>query len=321
MRIKNVCILGGTGFVGRHIASRLGDRNDINIRVPTRNRERQRDLLVLPNLRLTEIDVYDAQDLQAQFADVDCVINLIGILNDSSSDKHGFQQTHVELPRKIIEACQATGVRRLLHMSALGAADDAPSHYLRSKAEAESLVLQANTDDFSTTCFRPSVIFGSGDSFFCRFADLLKRAPGFFPLPTPNTRYSPVFVGDVADAFVNSLTDDSTFGQAVELCGPQSYTLRELVEYTAQLSGSKSRIIGLGDRLSRLQARILGRMPGQPYSYDNYLSATLDNTCSGEGLQKLGVQPTAIEAVVPRYLAGIGARRRYDSYRKDARRA
>lgn len=321
MRIKNVCILGGTGFVGRHVASRLGDRGDITVRVLTRNRERQRDLLVLPNLHLTEIDVYDSQALRAQLTDVDCVINLIGILNDSNRDTHSFQQTHVELPRRILEASQEAGVRRLLHMSALGAAADAPSRYQRSKAEAESLVLAANSEGFSTTCFRPSVIFGSGDSFFSRFADLLKLAPGFFPLPTPDARFSPVFVGDVADAFVNSLTERSTFGRTFDLCGPQTYTLRELVAYTAELTGSKCRIIGLNDRLSRLQARILGRMPGQPYSYDNYLSATRDNTGPCDGLRELGVRPTAVEAVVPGYLTDFNARRRYDAYRKDAGRA
>lgn len=321
MRIQNVCILGGTGFVGRHIASRLGDRDDITVRVLTRNRERQRDLLVLPNLHLTEVDVYDSQALQAQLADADCVINLIGILNDSSINSHNFQKTHVDLPRTILEASQKAGARRFLHMSALGAAADAPSQYQRSKAEAESLVLAANSDDFNTTCFRPSVIFGPGDSFFCRFADLLKSAPGFFPLPTPEARFSPVYVADVADAFVSSLRDRSTFGRAIDLCGPKTYTLRELVEYTAALSGSKCRIIGLSDRLSRLQAHILGRFPGKPYSYDNYLSATQDNTGSCDGLRELGISPTTVETIVPRYLTDFDARRRYDDFRKDAGRA
>lgn len=321
MRIKNVCILGGTGFVGRHIASRLGDHSDITVRVLTRNRERQRDLLVLPNLHLTEVDVYDSQALQAQLVDADCVINLIGILNDSKSDTHSFQKTHIELPRQLIAACQATGVRRLLHMSALGAAPDAPSEYQRSKAQAESLVLAANSDELSTTCFRPSVIFGLGDSFFSRFAGLLRRAPGFFPLPTPNARFSPVFVGDVAEAFVSSMNNRATFGRAIDLCGPRTYTLHELVSYTAEVTNRKTRIIGLNDRLSRLQAHLLGRLPGKPYSYDNYLSATRDNTGSCDGLQELGIKPTAVEAVVPGYLTSFNVRRRYDTFRRSAGRA
>lgn len=319
MHIQRICILGGTGFVGRHIANRLGDQ-PVSVRVLTRNRERQRDLLVIPNLELVEADVHDPEVLRKHFAETDCVINLVGILNDPSRTGRGFERAHVELPRKVIDSCRATGVQRLLHMSALGAAADAPSQYQRSKAEGERLVLAANEAELATTCFRPSVIFGPGDSFFSRFAGLLKWAPGFFPLPTPNTRFSPVFVGDVAAAFVNSLEERDTFGRAIDLCGPRTYSLRELVKYTAQVSQHQRRIIGLSDRLSRLQARILSRLPGQPYSYDNYLSATRDNVGSCNGLQQLGITPTAVETVVPSYLASFGARRRYDLFRKGARR-
>lgn len=316
---RRICILGGTGFVGRHLANALGDA-EVSMRVLTRNRERQRDLLVIPNLELVQADIHDPAVLRKHFAESEIVINLVGILNDRHRDGREFQQAHVNLPRQIVDICRQTGVRRLLQMSALGAASDAPSKYQQTKAEGEALVLAADAPHFATTSFRPSVIFGPGDSFFTRFANLLKIAPGFFPLPTPEARFSPVYVGDVAQAFINSLDERNTFGRSIELCGPRTYTLRELVEYTAEVSGHKRRIVGLSDSLSRLQARILGRFPGQPYSYDNYLSATRDNVGSGDGLRQLDITPTALEAIVPSYLSDFGARRRYDLFRKGARR-
>lgn len=319
MHVRSICILGGSGFVGRHICSRLASSR-LSVRVLTRRRERQRDLLVLPNLQLMEADIHDPQNLRAHFAEVDCVINLVGILNDPSRDGSGFEQVHVELVRKVTETCLDTGVRRLLHMSALGAARDAPSRYLRSKAEGERIALAAHGEALAVTAFRPSVIFGPGDSFFSRFARLLKRAPGFFPLPTPEACFSPVYVDNVAWAFINSLNERATFGRTFELCGPKTYTLRELVEYTARVSGHERRVIGLSDRLSRLQAQVLGRLPGQPYTLDNYLSATVDNTGTGDGLKELGIEPVALEAIVPGYLSDFSARRRYDLFRKGTHR-
>lgn len=316
---RRICILGGTGFVGRHLVNALGDAN-VSMRVLTRNRSRQRDLLVIPNLELVQADIHDPAVLRKHFAESEVVINLVGILNSRPRDGREFQQVHAELPKSVVDICRQTGVQRLLHMSALGAANDAPSKYQQSKAEGEAVVLAANAQHFATTSFRPSVIFGPGDSFFSRFANLLKMAPGFFPLPTPQARFSPVFVGDVAQAFINSLDERDTFGRSIELCGPRTYTLRELVEYTAEVAGHKRRIIGLSDGLSRLQARILGRFPGQPYSYDNYLSATRDNVGSCDGLRELNIIPTAVEAIVPSYLADFGVRRRYNIFRKGARR-
>lgn len=316
---RRICILGGTGFVGRHLANALGDAK-VSMRLLTRNRERQRDLLVIPNLELVQADIHDPAVLRKHFAESDIVINLVGILNDRHHDGRDFQKVHVDLPRMVVDICRQTDVRRLLHMSALGAASDAPSKYQQSKAEGEALVLAANAQHFATTSFRPSVIFGPGDSFYTRFANLLKMAPGFFPLPTPEARFSPVYVGDVAQAFINSMDERDTFGRSIELCGPHTYTLRKIVEYTAEVAGHQRRILGLSDSLSRLQARILGRFPGQPYSYDNYLSATRDNSGPCDGLRELGIIPTAPEAIVPSYLSDFGARRRYDIFRKGARR-
>lgn len=319
MRMQRVCILGGSGFVGRHLANRLHDRG-IHSRVPTRHRERTKQILVVPGLDLVEANIHDAEKLQELFRECDAVINLVGILNESGFDGSGFHRAHVELTDKVLEACRQTGVQRLLHMSALGAdADNGPSYYQRTKGEAERRVMAA-ADDLNVTVFRPSVIFGPDDNFFNQFRLLLKLSPGVFPLPTPKARFSPVYVGDVVEAFVRALKDRETFGKRYDLCGPQTYTLEELVRYTAEQAGLRRIVWPGSDRLSRLQARVLQRIPGKPYSMDNYLSATVDNVCSVNSLPELGIAPTAIEAVVPGYLSNKTERARYNQFRMTARR-
>ena len=160
------------------------------------------------------------------------------------------------------------------------------------------------------------MIFGPGDIFFNRFAGLLGSLPGPFPLACPEARFAPVYVGDVVEAFARTLEDKTTWGKHYELCGPESFTLRALVEYTARQSGLDKRIIGLGDSASRLQARILGKLPGKPFSYDNYLSLQVSSLCSKDGLQELGIKPTSIDSVVPYMLADKSARRRYQQLRR-----
>ncbi|WP_041381924.1 complex I NDUFA9 subunit family protein [Spiribacter curvatus] len=318
MRIQTVCILGGTGFVGRQIANRLAN-TPIRIKVLTRRRERNRHLLPIPNLELVEANIHDPAELAHQLEGVDAVINLVAILNESSKPGRGFETVHVELVEKLLEACQTAGVRRLLHMSALGAAVDGPSRYQQTKGEGERLALAANGDDLAVTVFKPSVVFGAADGFLNTFAGMLKLAP-VMPLPTPNAKFQPVYVDDVAAAFEHSLTDRRTFGRTYELGGPNVYTLETLVRYVARLLGLKRAIIGLPDGLSRLQGRILQRFPGKPYTYDNYLSSQVDNVCSHNGLPELGVHPTSLEAVAPGYLGAGKSRDRYDEWRRDAGR-
>jgi uncharacterized protein YbjT (DUF2867 family) len=319
MQLRNVCILGGTGFVGRHIANRLAAPQErFHIRVLSRRRERNRHVLVIPNLYLYEADIYDEDTLYRFFSGCDAVINLVGILNESG--KNGFQRAHVDLPELVVRTCKRAGVRQLLHMSALGANPEAPSRYQQTKAEGERLVHAAADDSLSVTSFRPSVIFGPEDDFFNRFARLL-HIPGPFPLPTPKARFSPVYVGDVADAFVAALGHpESAGGARYELCGPRTYSLEELVAYTARTAGIQKRIMPLGDGLSRLQARLLGLVPGKPYSYDNYLSSSVDNVCSHNALPDLGIEPTAIEAVVPAYIGHGSLRSQYGRMRQLAHR-
>lgn len=318
MRIQTVCILGGTGFVGRQIANRLAN-TPIHIKVLTRRRERNRHLLPIPNLELVETDIHDAQQLAAQLEGVDAVINLVAILNESKKPGRDFETVHVRLVEKLLEACQTAGVKRLLHMSALGADIDGPSRYQQTKGEGERLALAANGDDLAVTVFKPSVVFGPADSFLNTFAGLLRMAP-VMPLPTPEAKFQPVYVDDVAAAFETALSDRRTFGRTYELGGPTVYSLKTLVRYVAELLGIRRAIVGLPDGLSRLQGRIMQRVPGQPYTYDNYLSAQVDNVCSHNALPDLGIHPTALEAVAPGYLGGQKSRDRYDEWRRDAGR-
>ena len=318
---QQICVLGGSGFVGQRIISSLVAEGH-SIRVLTRRREFHRELLVLPTVEVVDADVHQLDDLKQNFAGQDTVINLIGILNEKRDNGKGFYHVHVELAQKVIEACKSQGVKRLLHMSALNA-DPATgsSYYLRSKGEAEQRVHAAQ--GIKVTSFRPSVIFGPGDSFFNRFAGLLRMTPGVLPLACGQARFAPVFVGDVAQAFTRSLDNPATYGQRYNLCGPHEYTLQQLVQYTARLVGLKRRVISLGKFSSLLQANVLQYFPGKPFSRDNYRSMQMPSTCKkGENVlhDVFGIEPTSIEAEVPRYLVQRVSRQQYMDFRRHARR-
>ena len=319
MHQTTICLTGGTGFVGQHLVHKLTQQGN-KVRVLTRRRERHRGLIVNPAVTLIETDIHDAEQLRLQFRDVDVVINLVGILNESDSKGAGFRRAHVELPEKIVAAALDSGVSRLLHMSALNAdAGEQHSHYLKSKGEGENLVHAAADRGLVVTSFRPSVIFGAGDSFFNRFATLLQLSRPLFPLACPDSRFAPVYVNDVTEAMCRSL-DEATGGERLELCGPEVYTLKELVIYTREQLGLRCMIAGLGDGLSRLQARMLGIMPGKPFSLDNYYSLQKNSICSANALPTLGITPTPIAVVVPGYLANRTTRGHYDTFRRQSRR-
>ena len=319
MHQKTICLLGGTGFIGQHLVHKLAQQG-YRVRVLTRRREWHRSLIVNPAVTLVETDIHNADQLRQQFRGVDVVINLVGILNESDSKGAGFRRAHVELPEKIVAAALDSGVSRLLHMSALNAdAGEQHSLYLKTKGEGEDLVHAAATRGLVVTSFRPSVIFGAGDRFFNRFATLLKLSRPLFPLACPGSRFAPVYVNDVTEAMYRSL-DEATGGERLDLCGPQVYTLKELVTYTREQLGLRCRIAGLGDGLSRLQARVLGLMPGKPFSLDNYYSLQRDSICSANALPTLGITPTPIAAVVPGYLANRNTRGHYDTFRRQSRR-
>ena len=320
MHHETVCLTGGTGFVGQHLANRL-TQHGYKVRILTRRRERHRALIVNPDVTLVETDVHNADALRQQFEGVDVVINLVGILNEAGKKSTGFRQVHVELPEKIVAATTASGVSRLLHMSALNAAaGEQNSLYLKTKGEGEDLVHAAAGQGLVVTSFRPAVIFGVGDSFFNRFAALLKIAGPVFPLACPDSRFAPVCVTDVVEAMCRSI-GDATGGERLELCGPETFTLAELVGYTRDLLQLRCRIVGLNGSLSRLQAKALGLVPGKPFSMDNYYSLQHDSVCTDNALPTLGITPAPIAAVVPAYLAGQHARGHYQGFRRHSRRA
>jgi uncharacterized protein YbjT (DUF2867 family) len=320
MKNNTVCLLGGTGFVGYHLANRL-THHGYTVKILTRRRERHRELLVNPAIRIIEADVVDTNQLRRNFNGAGAVINLIGVLNERNQKEGSFARIHAVLPGLIAEAAAAAGVARLLHMSALHADAAEPySRYLKTKGEGEDRAHAAANPNLGVTSFRPSVIFGPGDSFFNRFAALLRLSPLFFPLACPESRFAPVYVGDVAAAFSAALTDDATRGQRLELCGPDSYSLKELVVYTRDTLGLKKPVIGLGDALSRWQAHLLGLMPGSPFTLDNYHSLQHDSLCSDNALPALGITPTAINTIVPGYIAGRNLRSRFHAFRQVARR-
>jgi NADH dehydrogenase len=298
---RSITILGGSGFVGRSIANRLIAAG-YNLRIPTRDPEQVHpDIRILPETEILQADIHDPQTLKDLIAGSRCAINLVGILNEKGRDGSGFRHVHVELPRKLLAACRAQGVRRILHMSALNADPiNGPSHYLRTKGEGEALLHEQT--EIQVTTFRPSVIFGPGDGFFARFAGLLAIAPGIFPLPCAQARFAPVHVVDVAEAFARAIDDRVTFGRRYDLCGPREYTLAELVRYTARCRGLSRAVMPLPDLISRIQAAILDFVPGKPFSTDNYLSAQVDSVCKCSGLNALGIRPSPVEAIVPRYL-------------------
>ena len=278
MSKHTIAIIGGTGFIGGILAAQLS-REGYRLKLLTRSRERAKRHIVLPTLELVEADVHDEAVLREHLNGAKAVINLTGILNESRAGD--FNRVHAELPAKIVSACKSVGVSRLLHMSALKAASDAPSQYLRSKAAGERAVTDS-ADHLNVTVFRPSVVFGAGDDFFNRFAAITEMVPIALPLACASARFSPVYVGDVANAFVRSLDDKSTYGQGYNLCGPDTFTLAEIVRYTMEQLGIQRSIIPLGTGLSRLQALLMGRMPGKPFSTDNYRSMLVPSTCDGD---------------------------------------
>jgi uncharacterized protein YbjT (DUF2867 family) len=303
MRTLSICILGGTGFVGSHLVSRLiQDGHDVT--VLSRDREAHKHLSVVPGLNLVNCDVYNVNALSERFRGQDVVINLVGILNERWFGGGGFRRVQVDLVRCIVHSCRSAGVTRLLQMSALNAAVDAPSYYLRSKGEAEQFIRQ-NCGSVDWTIFKPSVIFGPHDSFLNRFAALLRMAPLVFPLAKPGARFSPVYVGDVTAAMARALWGGGTSRQSYELGGPQQFTLKEIVELTARLTGLRRWIVGLPDPVSWLQALILGFVPGKPFSLDNYRSLSVDSVCSESGLTALGVTAQAMPGVAKMYLGAF----------------
>jgi len=300
--MPTVCIFGGTGFVGQHLAARL-IKAGYTVRIPTRRRSRHRPLLVLPAVELVEADIHDERALNELLDGTDVAINLVGILNERGRDGSGFQKIHVTLVEKILAACQEQSVFRLLQMSALKAnAEQGPSHYLRTKGAAEKAIKAMAGGEFHYTIFQPSVIFGAGDSFINRFANLLRLLP-VFPLAKPDARFAPVYVEDVAQAFVRAIETEAANDQTFQLCGPTSYSLSEIVTLITRMTGMRRVVVGLPDTLSRFQAWMMEYFPGKPFSRDNYQSLSVASTCTENGFAALGITAKSMSVVLPQYLS------------------
>ncbi|MEY2626075.1 MAG: hypothetical protein RL412_1850 [Pseudomonadota bacterium] len=300
MRTLDITVLGGTGFVGSALVARLAAAGH-RLRLPSRNPYAARHLAVLPNVERIRADIHDPETLRRVVADSDVVINLVGILNEKGRSGRGFELAHAELTRKTIVACIETGVSRYLHMSALGASESGPSHYLRSKGVAERHV-RAAPASLDWTIFRPSVIFGRGDSLLNRFAGLLRLSGGVMPLARAGAKFSPVWIDDVVSSFEAALLGGATSRQSYDLCGPEVITLADLVRYTGSLAGTGARIVSLPDAVGRLQALVMDFVPGKPFSTDNFLSLTVDNICQENGFARLGITPTPLRAIAPTYI-------------------
>jgi NADH dehydrogenase len=316
--MRKIALLGGTGFVGKQLAQQL-IKIGWQVKILTRRRERHRELLVLPNLQLVTANVHDLEQLKAQLADCEAVVNLVGILNEAGRDGAGFSKAHLELAQNVVAACQANNIKRLLQMSALNADRNGASHYLRTKGEAEDMVHACQ--DLAVTSFRPSVIFGENDSFFNKFAKLLRIPSRVFTLPSAEAKFAPVWVNDVVDAMIATLDNPIHYGQRYNLCGPQVYTLKELVALTARWLGVKRYIIGLKDKGSYWAARTMEFIPGKPYSMDNYLSAKMESVCGENNhFAQLGITPQSLEMIMPKYFTPTTSKAFYSQFRCKARR-
>ena len=308
MATYNILLIGGTGFLGSNLTHRLAADGHV-LTLPTRRREDAKHLLVLPTATVVQANVHDERQLDVLMVGQDVVISLVGILHSRSArpgQAYGpdFARAHVELPRMIAAASQRRGIKRLLHVSALQAGPDAPSGYLRSKAAGEAVLLAAK-DALALTIFRPSVIYGPDDAFLNVFAKLLRTLP-LLPLACANARFQPVFVRDVADCIADSLATPERSGQIYSLCGPNVYSLRQLVEYIGHIIGHPRPVIGLPDALSYLQALAMEFVPNGPMSRDNYYSMQVDSVCEAGCTLPFGRVATALESVAPAWLVRRG---------------
>ena len=315
--MKNVLVLGGTGFVGASVCEQLV-RQGWRVTVPTRRRAHAQHLVPLPSVTVLEVDVQDEAELAHAVAGHEAVVNLVAILHGSQA---AFQNVHVTLPQKLARACVAGRVKQLVHVSALGAnaqqPQSAPSMYLRSKGEGEAVLIRAAGSGlnaaFDLTILRPSVIFGAEDKFLNLFAKLQTVLP-FMPLAGAHARFQPVWVEDVATAVVRCLErggrmSPSNAPRVFELYGPDVFTLQELVQLAARLSGVRGGrgrpVITLPRWLGGLQAMLMELAPGEPLmSRDNLDSMLCDNVATRTlpGLQSLGIAPAALVPVAQDYL-------------------
>jgi NADH dehydrogenase len=318
---RRIAVLGGTGFVGRALCERLVRTGDgggsVSVIVPTRRAAHGNRVRFLPGVEVRLVDVHDDKALLRTLGDCDALVNLVAILHGSASE---FERVHVGLPQRLVRTCNVTGLRRVVHVSALGVGGgNEPSQYLRSKAAGEAVWRSASLD---VTLLRPSVMFGAEDRFLNLFAQLQGVFP-LMPLAAADAQFQPVWVDDVADAIVRCLQRRETIGQTIECAGPEVMTLRDIVQAAGRWSGNPRPVLALPMALGKLQALAMELLPGTPLmSRDNLDSARVPNVASGTlpGLDSLGMVPTALSAIAPGYLGRTDGRTRLDAMRAFARR-
>ena len=301
MALARVVVFGGSGFIGRYVVKRLAAAGH-PVRVACRDVERAKFLkpmgavgqvsTVLTNVRYPET-------VAAACEGMDWVVNLVGVLFESGAQT--FDAVQAEGADCIAKAAAAAGASKLVHLSAIGADADGDSLYAQSKAHGEAAVRQAFS---SATVIRPSVVFGPEDDFFNRFAELSRLSPALPLIDGGHTRMQPVYVGDVADAVCKALEDAGCAGQTYELGGPRVMTMKEIMAYTLAESGMKRLLLPLPSCIAAIKARFLELLPKPPLTRDQVKLLAHDNMVAegAKGLADLGITPTPVEAVVPRYL-------------------
>ena len=296
--MKNILILGGSGFIGRHVCEAL-ERAGLYATVPTR-RLPARSVQMLPRVSVVSADVHDPAQLSTLVRGHDAVINLVAILHGTAQS---FDHVHVQLPRLLAQTCADQGVRRLVHMSALGVDVNGPSMYLRSKAQGDAVLQEmASRHGLELTWLQPSVVFGADDRFINVFAQLQALAP-VVPLASAQALFQPVWVQDVAQALVHALVSPASHGQRFELVGPEVFTLAQLVQHAGQWAGHPRPVWPLPASLAQAQAWLMEHLPGPTLmSRDNLASMRVDNVSTGTcpGLTELGVaQSSRLSSVFP----------------------
>lgn len=317
IQARRIAVLGGTGFVGRAVCERLVRRSAGGaVVVPTRRAIHADSVRALPTVDVRVADVHDDAALRSVLEGCDTVINLVAILHGSAA---AFEQVHVALPRRLAAACAQLGIRRVVHVSALGVGEGT-SRYLQSKTEGETVLRNAGLD---LTILRPSVMFGAQDRLLNLFARLQAFTP-IVPLACSDARFQPVWVEDVAEALVRCIDTPATIGQTIECAGPEVCTLAELVRLAGRWSGHERPILPLPRTLGRLQALAMEWLPGEPLmSRDNLDSMQVPNVAGGvlPGLDWLGVQPASLAQIAPGYLGHHDGRAQLDALRARAQRS
>ena len=299
-----ITIYGGSGFLGRHLVRALAKR-DYRIRVAVRRPELAGHLQPLGKvgqINAVQANIRNAASVEAAARDAHVLINLVGILFERGRQR--FDAVHTVGAEQVALAANALGAR-LVHVSALGADENSPAHYARSKATAEKLVLSARP---TAVIMRPSILFGPEDDFFNRFAALARFSPALPLIGGGHTKFQPVFVGDVAAAITEAVAGNARPGTIYELGGPEVRTFKELMQFVLATIERKRLLVPLPFFVAKLQAALLQFMPTPMLTPDQVELLRVDNVVSDAAkggdrtLQALGIEPEPLEAIVPSYL-------------------